>query len=105
MASHWLERVNLEPVVYIIEPQDGDVVPFLDSILIIADAWDVDGSVIRVEFFMDGINFAEDNDGSDGWTTVTNFAPGAYYILAAKATDNDWATTTSPPVTVWCGAP
>jgi len=104
LASHWLERVNLEPVVYITEPEDGDVVKaYVDSVCITAEASDVDGSVVKVEFFIDGIKFAEENDeyidGVAGWTACTSFDSGTY-ILTVKATDNDGATTTSPPVTI-----
>lgn len=104
-AKHWLEGVNLEPVVYITEPEDGDVIDSkIDSVWITADAWDVDGSVVKVKFIIDciteGWRYKEiDNDGSDGWKACTNFYPGTY-ILTAKATDDDGATTTSPPVTI-----
>ena len=99
-AMHWLERVNLEPVVYITEPPDGFEFHWLtESVCVVADAWDVDGSVVKVEFFVNGKKKKEDNDGSNGWEIVTNFDVGTY-ILTAKATDNEGATATSPPVTI-----
>jgi hypothetical protein len=100
MAFHWLERVNLEPVVYITNPPDGfEFDEATESVFIVANAWDVDGSVVRVEFFADGYRFAADSDGSDGWIGCTSFNVGTY-ILRARATDNEGATTTSPPVTI-----
>jgi len=101
MALHWLERVNQPPVVYITTPPDGaEFWEATESVWIGVDAWDVDGWVVKVEFFIDGYKHPkDDNDGTDGWCVVTSFNAGTY-ILTARATDNEGATATSPLVTI-----
>ncbi len=101
MAFHWLERPNQPPVVYITTPPDGaEFWEATESVWIGVDAWDVDGWVVKVEFFIDGYKHPkDDNDGTDGWCVVTSFNAGTY-ILTARATDNYGAMTTSLPVTI-----
>ncbi len=100
IAQSWLEHINQWPKVHITQPPDGFEFFWLtESVWIVADAWDVDGSVVKVEFFVNGGKIGEDNDGTDGWMDVTSFNMGTY-VLTAKATDDKGATTTSPPVTI-----
>ena len=82
----------------ITNPQDGAVFSPYQTIEIEANAWDVDGSVVKVEFFADGSKIGEDNDGTDGWKNNWYDHPVGSYSLTAKATDNDGAATTSPAV-------
>jgi len=89
---------NQPPNVNITNPQDGAVFGSYQTIEIEANAWDVDGSVVKVEFFADGSKIGEDVDGSDGWKTNWYEHPVGSYSLTAKATDNDGAATTSPAV-------
>jgi hypothetical protein len=89
---------NWPPNVTITRPQDGDKFNPDQKIEIKADAWDYDGSVVKVEFFAGGSKIGEDNDGSDGWTTNWYNHPEDTYSLTAKATDNEGAATTSPAV-------
>ena len=71
------------------------------EIEVVADAWDINGSIIRVEFFADGIKIGEDTDGSDGWKiNWTEHSVGEYF-LTAKATDNGGVSTTSEKVIIW----
>lgn len=102
LASHWLERVNLEPVVYITWPENGVVVDYIqDPLVTVAKAWDVDGLVVKVEFLLDGYNFGGRNDGSGFWSTsLTLLPPPGTYSLTARATDNEGATTISPAVEI-----
>jgi len=101
-AANWLERENQRPQVYISSPQDGTVHDVkLDPLAITAEAWDIDGWVVKVKFFVDGCGFYEDNDGSNGWhVSLTLPLPLDTYSLTAKATDNEGATAISPPVTI-----
>ena len=100
LADHWLERENQRPHVYITAPPDGlEFCWLVESVWVTADAWDVDGYVVKVEFFANGYKIAEDTNGSDDWRIVTCFDIGTY-ILTAKATDNEGATAISPPVTI-----
>jgi len=97
---------NQPPNVNITNPQDGAVFDSYQTIEIEANAWDVDGSVVKVEFFANGSKIGEDNDGTDGWKTNWYDLPVGTYILTAKATDNDGAAATSPAVRITVhGAP
>lgn len=111
LAGDWLEKeewFNLPPQVYITEPQDGAVIPFiLDTLEIYANARDVDGSVVKVEFFANGRMLTDDDgvtehyEGSDIWCFCWfTHQEGTSYSLMAKATDDDGATTTSPAVQI-----
>jgi hypothetical protein len=74
-----------------------------ETITITADACDVDGSIIKVEFF-DGVSkLGEDTTEpySFGWAGATV----GQHSLKAKATDNDNKTTTSAAVNITVIAP
>ncbi len=90
--------LNQPPNVNITNPQDEAVFGSYQTIEIEANAWDVDGSVVKVEFFANGSKIGEDVDGSDGWKTNWYEHPASTYSLTAKATDNDGAAATSPAV-------
>lgn len=100
LAQDWLKYIK-PPVVNIISPQDGTVFfTQLISIEIEADAWDINGSVVKVEFFVNGRKINEDCDGSDGWKAEwTEYARGRY-TLTARATDSSGVTATSAPVKI-----
>jgi hypothetical protein len=100
MALHWLEGPNQRPLVYIRNPEDGATFPADVTVEIEADAWDVDGSVVKVGFFVNWVKCDEDNDGTDGWKTVRYFHYAGTHILAAEAMDDDGATTLSPEVKI-----
>jgi hypothetical protein len=98
LIEDWLRYVK-PPVVNIISPQNGAIF-FMQpvAIEIEAEAWDVNGSVVKVEFFVDERKIHEDYDGSDGWKADwREYARGAY-SLTARATDSSEVTTTSVPV-------
>ena len=88
---------NLAPTVIISAPVTGYASLVGDSIVILADANDVDGTVASVEFYID--------DSSMG---IINAAPYQIkyrailgnHIISAKATDNIGATGTSEPVSI-----
>ncbi len=100
LIEDWLRYVK-PPVVNIISPKNGAVF-FMQpvAIEIEAEAWDVNGSVVKVEFFVDERKIHEDYDGSDGWKADwREYARGAY-SLTARATDDSEVITTSAPVGV-----
>ena len=116
LALHWLggKRYippipNIPPFVDIKKPQNEEV--FYEDVTveigIEADASDDDGVVVKVEFFANGNKIGEDNDGTDGWKTIWQDITPGIYNLTAKATDNDEAETTSPPIeiTIKSGGP
>jgi len=98
LAQSWLSRWNQPPWVNIIKPQAGAVVSLPCEIQ--ADAGDIDGSVVKVEFFADSSWLGQDDDGADGWKIGWQSYPAGQHSLAARATDNDGAITTSPVVEV-----
>ncbi len=85
------------PSVSITSPQEGDNFDVDESITIIADASDEGGSIVSVEFFVDGSSIGTDTDTPyeiDWDVTEGN------HVLTAVATDNDSETTTSSPVNI-----
>ncbi|MBN2180621.1 MAG: S8 family serine peptidase [Sedimentisphaerales bacterium] len=101
LAKDWLVYIK-PPSVSIISPTQGSVFDGPSSdIDVQAEAWDENGSVVKVEFYADGVKIGEDSDASDGWKiNWTEHALGEYF-LTAKATDNGGITSTSDEVTVW----
>src|SRR5690606_5930513 len=60
---------NTAPTVSITSPADGSTVAGVTTI--IASATD-DGTVTRVEFFVDGASIGVDTNGADGWSVSWN---------------------------------
>jgi hypothetical protein len=102
---------NLPPSVDLIEPGEGSVFYTPTNILLLAKAFDPDGSVTNVEFFAGtndlgkGLMAVLDPPGVDGVTGPVYLfnwldpLPGKY-PLTVVATDNDGASTTSAPVNI-----
>ena len=84
---------NLTPAVTLTAPADGAVLPESLPVSLEADALDADGVVVRVEFFAGDVKVGEDLSPPFA-ATWSGMAPGDY-VLTARATDNDGATTTS----------
>ena len=92
MADEWLESlkwVNRKPHISIVRPYDMDMIGNAhETIVVRADAWDPDGSIVKVEFFANNAKIGEDIDGSDGWSVEWwSYSVGGYN-LTAKATDD-----------------
>jgi hypothetical protein len=105
LAGQWLKYTN-PPVVNIIYPQTGQPFPMRPvEIEIEAEAYDTNGSVKIVEFFVNDIKIGEDSDGSDGWKIQWTESADGQYILTARATDNSGVTTTSEHITIWLTQP
>ncbi len=104
---------NEPPVVTIVSPEDGKrYTSFPEIIHIVAEASDMDGLVVKVEFFADGDKIGEDTDGSDGWALDwTDYPLGIGppvspdRQLVARATDDDGAMTDSPAISVGYSRP
>ncbi|MHC4694126.1 MAG: GLUG motif-containing protein [Planctomycetota bacterium] len=106
VALQWLEECNFgncPPRVLITYPEDGArlmVGGVPPQTTIWAEASDYDGSVMRVEFFVDDLKLGEDTDGSDGWNYLwQNYSLG-FHVLTATAWDNDGLSVMSTPVNV-----
>jgi parallel beta-helix repeat protein len=100
VADSWLQgETNRPPEVQVVSPPEGAVIDyFTETILLEAEAADPDGSVVRVEFFLDEVKVGQDDDGSNGWTLVISRPPPDWYTLTAVATDNEDAEAVSPPI-------
>jgi len=89
---------NLQaPTVSIIAPANGATYIEGESVNIQATAADADGTVTKVEFFVNGTSIGTDNSSpfSKTWNSVQGTAS-----LTARATDNDGLEATSPAVTI-----
>jgi hypothetical protein len=106
-ARDWLKRTSFwitePPFVRITKPEDGSSFAWWEEVEIEAEAWDVDGEVVRVEFFSDTVKAGEDYDGSDGWCIIRVLSSGKF--LTARATDNSGATSVSRPIKVYISMP
>ena len=68
--------------------------------LIMVEADDYDGTVVRVEFFDDELKLGEDSDGGDGWNYLWAGYSLGWHVLTATAWDEKGLSGTSPPVNV-----
>jgi hypothetical protein len=93
----WSFRPNVRPQVQLTAPEFG---PFTTptNLVISADAFDADGSIMSVEFFANGnsVGVATASPFSVPW----NNAPAGTYSLLALATDDLGATAPSLPLNV-----
>ena len=90
---------NQAPTVTLTQPTNGLVMNFPSAVAIEATAADVDGSIAKVEFFVNGTNkIGEDLSAPHGFTW-TNAAVGSY-VVTAVATDNLGSTATSLPASI-----
>lgn len=91
-------KVNRPPSVEIAMPAGGASLPAPATVRILAQAFDADGVIARVEFFA--------GDAKLGQAVVSPFeftwkdVPAGEYRLTALATDDRGATTTSSPVSI-----
>lgn len=90
---------NQAPTVTLIQPTNGLAVNFPAAIEMSATAADTDGSITKVEFYVNGTNkIGEDISAPYGFFW-TNAATGSYQITAV-ATDNLGSTGTSLPASI-----
>jgi chitinase/chitodextrinase len=91
---------NNGPSVAITAPTAGTNFPVGQSITIAATASDADGSITKVEFFVDGAKIGEDASApySISWTSTQG-----YHTLVARATDNSGFTNESAAVSITAG--
>jgi len=90
--------INQAPVVNLTSPLNGASAVAPASFTLTASASDVDGSIVKVEFYNGSTLLFTDNAAPFSYTWV-NVAAGSY-TLTAKATDNTGATTTSSAIGV-----
>ncbi len=117
LTSHWLMQgwptANEPPTIVIVEPNDGDEFSDATPITIRADAFDPDGSVIKVVFSMEyidetgGIGMGRvDADPSDGWkyewpwSNVVSAGSKQVWTIRAEAMDDHGNIAVSPEIKV-----
>jgi len=89
---------NQPPAVTLLSPADNSVFTSPTSIRIEAAAADADGTVGRVEFFVDGAKLGEAT--SAPYVFLWQNPDVGPHTLTATATDNAFATAVSSPVTI-----
>jgi parallel beta-helix repeat protein/predicted outer membrane repeat protein len=101
LVESWAKFVK-PPTVTIVNPQHGVTLERSgDAVIEVeAEAWDIDSSVVKVEFFANWEKIGEDNDGSDGWRIDWRSYGSGLYRLAAKATDKSGISAFSSIVTI-----
>ncbi len=94
---------NVPPTVSITSPANGTAFTQPANIVINANASDPDGTIVKVDFYRDGILLGTDTTSpySFAWSNVTANS----YRLTTKATDNKGAVTTSGAFDITVTAP
>ena len=82
------EKENLQPFVVITEPRDGKYVKKGSTVLIRSEAWDEDGDVIAVEYFINNEFFASITNGDYAFEWSSSSAEEGIYKIEAVAVDN-----------------
>lgn len=83
---------NIAPSITLTTPANGSVVTLPATVSIAGTASDTDGSVVKVEFYGDGVKLGEDNASPYTWTWAV--ASGSRNVYAI-AEDNSGARTAS----------
>ncbi|WP_027395475.1 carbohydrate-binding protein [Aquimarina latercula] len=89
---------NIKPEVSVTSPSNGTNFEEGQSVTIKANASDSDGTVSKVEFFVNGSLVGTDTTSPYNITTTLNNVGN--YTITAKAIDNDEAVSTSVPITI-----
>ena len=108
LAEQWLQcqclpcEWRLPPTATITYPRYGQAfdITRLDSLEIVAEAAAAYGSIVKVEFFVDGTPIGEDAAGSDGWTFTWTDLSAGQFALTARAVDDLGAAATSDEILI-----
>lgn len=92
---------NLWPTVSVTSPEDAASFALDEAITISATASDSDGSVARVEFFIDNSSIGTVSEAP--YTTVWSTSTSGKYFIQAVATDDQGAQRTSSIIAVVVG--
>ncbi len=92
---------NQNPTVSVTEPFNNSNFEVGQTVNIIAIASDADGSVVKVEFFIDGNKISEDITApyTSNWTAIQG-----NHTIVAKATDDKGAIGDSLPISISVGS-
>ncbi len=94
-----LNAVNNPPQVTITQPTNGAVFIEPATITLLASASDVEGPIVKVEFFQ-GTNQLGEALTSPPYQYIWSNVPAGVYGLYARATDSEGATNYSSPVII-----
>lgn len=94
---------NILPELNVTMPADGDSYFSGDDIVIQADASDLDGTITKVEFFVNGVKIGEDTSAPYEYTYST--PPVGDYDIITRAFDNMGSVATINDITVLVEAP
>lgn len=95
-------KVNRPPTAALTAPANGAALVAPVNLTLQASATDADGTVAKVEFLANGAVRATDT--ASPYSHVWSNVPVGTHTLAARATDNLGAATTSAPVTITVAA-
>jgi len=96
MIGDLVPPTNVPPAVAISSPTNNTTVYYPATVVINANASDIDGSVTNVDFYQGGTKLGSDTTSPYSFTW-NNAAVGSY-ILTAVAKDNSGASSTSAPI-------
>ena len=89
---------NESPTIALTSPTNSAVFLVPTDVTLAASAADRDGTLTRVEFFLDGTKLSEATNPP--YALILQNVPAGTYTFTAAATDNMGATTVSAPVTI-----
>ncbi|HEX7779721.1 MAG TPA: S8 family serine peptidase, partial [Vicinamibacterales bacterium] len=89
---------NSPPSVSLTSPSPGAAFVWPADVTLQAAASDTDGTIAKVDFYVNGVFVGTDT--TDPFVVTWSTAPAGIHALTAIATDNQGATTTSNPVAI-----
>jgi hypothetical protein len=90
---------NNPPFATITSPASSANILSPANISIVASAFDVDGTVAKIEFFDGPAKLGEAPVGGNNF--IWNDAPPGHHLLTVRVTDNTEATRSSPPIDIF----
>ncbi|HEY0372019.1 MAG TPA: Ig-like domain-containing protein, partial [Thermoanaerobaculia bacterium] len=103
VLTYTYEKPNVLPSASIVSPAAGTIFTAPASFAIAANASDADGTIVRVDFFVNGVLLAADTTAP--FEAQASALGIGTYTLTAQATDNRGGSVTSAPIAVTVGAP
>jgi hypothetical protein len=98
VQSFITDGVMFEPRVELTAPVNGTVAAAPANLTLQAEAFDIDGTIDRVEFYRGTTLIGQDN--ASPYSVAWNNVPSGSYTLIAKAIDNEGNTGSAIPVSV-----
>ena len=93
-------KINQKPTIRISSPANNSFYPSGSNITVAANASDVDGSIVKVEFFLQTEAFKLFETTTTPFQVTGNEVEPGIYPVFAKATDNDGAVAYSDTVNI-----